>query len=424
MKSGSLAALMAAFGGVPILGEDAPKNPDGTLAVPKADPNYKEKPVGPPVKFGVIGLGVQGRDVITQLGRLPNAPVVAVCDTYKSSLKRGGESAPNAQRHEEYRAVLDNPDVQAVVVATPTHLHRDITLAALQAGKHVYVEAPMAQSIDDGRTMAKAAQSLPAGQIFQVGLQFRENPQHHHVLKFFRTGACGKTAEASAQYNKKQSWRRASPNAEREKALNWRLENATSLGLVGEIGIHPVDCASWYQSALPTAVTGFGNILFWDDGRQVPDTIQTVFEYKGGVRLVFSSTLASSYGSEQQIFNGSDATILIRENKGWMFKEADSPLLGWEVYARKDDILSEMGIALVANATKILAQGKKPAEAASDTDSPLKYSLEKFVEHINEGTPPAAGWQQGFESLVTVVKANEAVLKNGRVTYDDALFTV
>ena len=424
VKSGSLAALLAAMGGVPITGQEAAKPADGTLPVPKADPNYKEKPVGPPVKFGVIGLGVQGREIVTQLGRLPNAPVAAVCDTYKVSLKRGGEAAPNAQRYEDYRAVLENADVQAVVVATPTHLHRDITLAALQAGKHVYVEAPMAQSVEDGRAMAKAAQALPAAQIFQVGLQFRENPQHHHVLKFFRTGACGKTAESSAQYNKKQSWRRASPNPEREKALNWRLDNETSLGLVGEIGIHPIDCASWYQDALPRSVTGFGSIQFWDDGRQTPDTVQAVFDYPGGARLVFSSTLASSYGSEQQVFNGSDATILIRDNRGWMFKEADAPLLGWEVYARKDDILNEMGIALVANATKILAQGKKPAEAASDTDSPLKYTLEKFVEHINEGTPPAAGWKQGFESLVTVVKANEAVLKGARIAFEPAMFQV
>lgn len=424
VKAGSFAALMAALGGVPILGQDAPKNADGTLAVPKADPNYKEKPLGPPVKFGVIGLGVHGREVLTQLGRLPNAPVVSVCDTYKSSLKRAGEAAPDAVRVEDYRAVLDNADVQAVVVATPTYLHREITLAALQAGKHVYLEAPMAHSIEDARVIAKAAQRIPARQIFQVGLQFRENPQHHHVLKFFRTGACGKTAESSAQYNKKQSWRRASPNPEREKALNWRLDNETSLGLVGEIGIHPIDCASWYQDALPRSVTGFGSIQFWDDGRQTPDTVQAVFDYPGGARLVFSSTLASSYGSEQQVFNGSDATILIRDNRGWMFKEADAPLLGWEVYARKDDILNEMGIALVANATKILAQGKKPAEAASDTDSPLKYTLEKFVEHINEGTPPAAGWKQGFESLVTVIKANEAVLKGTRIAYEPAMFQV
>ena len=424
VKSGSLAAIMAALGGVPITGEEPAADPAGTLPVPKADPNYAEKPPGPPVSFGVIGLGVQGREILTQLGRLPNAPVAAICDSYRASLKRASEAAPDAAQLTDYRQLLDNPKVQAVVVATPTPLHREIALAAMEAGKHVYLEAPMAHSIEDGRAIARAARALPGGRIFQVGLPFRENPQHHHVLKFFRTGACGTTAEASAQVNKKQSWRRASPNPEREKALNWRLDPATSLGLVGELGIHSVDCASWYQDALPTAVSGFGSVRFWDDGRTVPDTVQTVFDYPGGVRLVFTATLVSSFGGEQQVFNGSDATILIRDNKGWMFKEADAPLLGWEVYARKDEILDELGIALVANATKILAQGKKPAEAASDTDSPLRYALEKFIEHVNEGTPPVAGWKVGFESLVTVVRASEAVRHGGRLEYDGAMFEV
>ena len=425
VKAGSLAAFMAALGGVPITAEEPAKPAaDGTLPVPKADPNFKEKPVGPPVAMGVIGLGAHGREILAQLNRLPNAPIVALCDNYPSSLKRASESAPNAKKYASAAELLADPDVKAVVIATPTPLHKDLALAAMQAGKHVYLEVPMAHSIEDGRAIARAAQALPAKQIFQVGLQFRENPQHHHVLKFFRTGACGKTATASAQFNKKQSWRRASPNPEREKALNWRLQNDTSLGLVGEVGINPVDCASWYLDRLPLSVTGFGSTILWDDGRQTPDTVQAVFDYPGGVRLVFESTLASSFGGEQQTFFGSDATILLRENKGWMFKEADAPLLGWEVYARKDDILSEQGIALVANATKILAQGKKPAEAASDTDSPLKYSLEKFVEHVNEGTPPAAGWKQGFTSLVTVVKASEAVLKGERIAYDPAMFEV
>lgn len=424
VKTSSFAALMAALGGVPVTGDEPAKAADGTLPPPKVDPNYKEKPLGPPVSFGVIGLGVQGREVLAQLNKLPNAPVVALCDHYKSSLKRAAESAPKAERYDEYRAVLDNPAVQAVVIATPTHLHKEVALAALQAGKHVYLETPLAHTIDDARAIARAAKGLPAKQIFQAGLQFRANPQHHHVLKFFRTGACGKNSFAQAQANKKQSWRRASPNPERERALNWRLYRETSLGLVGEVGINPIDCTSWFLDALPVAVSGFGSTMFWQDDRETPDTVQTVVEYPGGVRMVFSATLASSFGGEQQTFLGSDASILIRDNRAWMFKEADSPLLGWEVYARKDDILSEQGIALVANATKILAQGKKPAEAASDTDLPLKYALEKFVEHINDGTAPTAGWQAGFEATVTAIKACEVVANNSRLVFEKEWFNV
>jgi predicted dehydrogenase len=424
VKAGSFAAMVAALGGVPIRGETPGRLPDGTLPAPKADPNAQEKPPGPPVKFGIIGLGAQGREVIAQLGKLPNGPVAAICDSYQAATKRAAEAAPNAKIYDDYKAVLDDRDVAAVVIATPTHLHRDIALAALAAGKHVYLEAPMAGSVDDARAIAKAAQALPAKQIFQVGQQFRANPQHHHVLKFFRTGACGKTASAKAQFNKKQSWRRASPNPDRERALNWRLYKDTSLGLIGEIGLHALDTVSWYLDTLPVSVTGFGGILQWQDDREVADTIQAVVEYPGGVRLSYSATLASSFEGEHQIFHGSDAAILIRDNKGWMFKEVDAPLLGWEVYARKDDMLTDSGIALVANATKILAQGKKPAEAASDTDSPLKYALQAFVDHVNEGTKPECGWKEAFEATVTAVKANEAVVNGGKVTFDKAWFVV
>jgi predicted dehydrogenase len=124
------------------------------------------------------------------------------------------------------------------------------------------------------------------------------------------------------------------------------------------------------------------------------------------------------------VYFGSDAAVLVRDNKAWMFKESDAPLLGWEVYARKDDFLNDSGIALVANATKILAQGKKPAEAASEADSPLKYALERFIEHIADGTAPDANWQVAHESAVLAIKAQEAVAKGGRVELPPELFAV
>ena len=136
------------------------------------------------------------------------------------------------------------------------------------------------------------------------------------------------------------------------------------------------------------------------------------------------ATLSNSFEGEHDVYFGSDAAVLIRDNKAWMFKETDAPLLGWEVYARKDDFLSDSGIALVANATKILAQGKKPAEAASQTEPPLRYALEKFVEHADDGTHPDADWKAGFESAVLAIKAAEAVQKGTRLALDPSMFQV
>jgi predicted dehydrogenase len=420
LKGGSFAALMMLMGGVEITAQDAAK----TLPVPKADPNAKEKPPGPPVKCAVIGLGAWGREILTGLNRLPNAPIAAVCDTYASSLRRAEELAPKAEKFEDYRKILEKDDIKAVIVATPTHQHREIVINALQAGKHVYCEAPMANSIEDARLIALAAKDKK--QVFQVGQLYRANPQHHHVLNFVKTGAAGNMTFARAQWHKKQSWRRASPNADREKALNWRLNKETSTGLIGEIGLHQIDVASWFFRAHPVAVTGFGSTLLWNDGRSVPDTIQAVFEYPNGVRFAYDCTLTNSYDATNDLYCGTDAAIVLRENRAWMFKEADAPLLGWEVYARKDEFFgsNETGIALVANATKLLAQGLKPAEGAANSDSPIYYAMEEFVNNINDSKAPSCGYKEGYAGTVTAVKANEAVMKGGRVTYAKADFEI
>jgi len=132
---------------------------------------------------------------------------------------------------------------------------------------------------------------------------------------------------ARSQWHKKQSWRATSPKPEREKELNWRLAKETSLGIVGELGIHPIDQAGWYFNGLPKAVNGFGSLLFWKDGREVPDTVQSVIEFPGGVNMVYDAGLANSFDAEYEVLFGSDAAVMMRENKAWLFKEVDSPLL-------------------------------------------------------------------------------------------------
>jgi len=419
IRGSSFAAFMAMMGGVEITAADA----DKTLPVPKADPNYKEKPPGPPVNMGIIGMGVWGREIASTLAKLPNGPVVAVSDSYGSSLRRATELAPKAEKYEDYRKLLEDTNVKGVIVATPTHQHKQIVLDALQAGKHVYCEAPLSNSIEEAKAIAlagKAASKL----IFQAGLQTRANPQHHHVVNFIRAGAMGRAISARSQYHKKTSLRRASPNADREKALNWRLSRETSTGLIGEFGIHSLAVTRWFFNALPVSVTGFGGTLHWTDGRDVPDTIQAVVEFPGGARLVHESTLASSFESEYEVFHGTDAAVMMRERRAWMFKEVDSPLLGWEVYARKEEFFSETGIALVANATKLLAQGKKPAEAAADSAAPLQYSLQEFVDNINENKKPAAGYQEGYESTVMAIRANESILSGQKIEFNKDSFSL
>lgn len=378
---------------------------------------------GPPVRFGVIGAGQWGKEILSALSRLPAAQVTFLSDPYESAMKKGLEIAPKAVTAADYRKLLESSEVEAVILATPTHQHKEIALAALQAGKHVYCEAPLAHVIEDARAIALAAMGATKLK-FQGGLQGRSNAMYRHILQFIRSGVLGTQAQIVAQWNKKQSWRRPAPSREREQELNWRLSKQISPGIAGEIGMHQYDLANWYLKALPTAVQGTGAILNWNDGRDVPDTIHTVLEYPNNVRMIFTSTLVSSFSDAFTVFEGSDSSLMLRENRGWMVKEADSPLLGWEVYAKKETIHNETGICMVADATKLLEQGKEPGKdgALEPTQTPLSLALQNFIRSIRENEPSVCGPNEAYQATVIGIKANEAVMAGSRVAIPNSLF--
>ncbi len=436
LRGGSLATIMTLLGGVPLVAQ-------------RPASAAEEKPAGPKVKCAVIGLGAWGREIVSTLLRLPQADLAVICDTYPAYLRRTGNLAPSAKKTEDYKTILDDKEITAVIIATPTHLHKDIALAALSAGKHVYCEAPLANTVEDARAIATAARDA-VKQVFQPGLQNRSDPQLHFLVPFIRSGACGNLALARAQWNKKQSWRTTSPNPEKEKQLNWRLDKAISLGLVGEVGIHQIDQAVWFLNKAPKSVLGFGSLINWNDGRDVPDTVQAVFEFPGGVRLGYDATLANSFEAEYEVYYGSDAAVMVRDNnKAWMFKEVDAPLLGWEVYAKKDQFYRDTGISLRADASKQKSILTKPEDDVADQKTPLSYALESFVGNAAEisnavedfvstygGSDlaamkktlgeitlrPGATWKEGYDATVLAIKANEAITRGDKILFQKEWF--
>jgi predicted dehydrogenase len=429
IKGGSAVTLMSLLGGIEL---------KASAAETEAAPATTAK-----TRCAVIGLGSWGREIVTTLSRVKGAEIAAVCDTYGASMRRAARSAPGAEQVEDYRKILEDETVPAVIVATPTHRHREIVLNALEAGKHVYCEAPLAHTIEDARAIALAARKASL-QHFQSGLQLRADKHRAFVLNFIRSGARGKAVAARAQYLKKQSWRQAAPNPEREAELNWRLEQETSIGMVGELGIHQLDASNWIHDALPVSVTGFGSTLLWRDGRDMPDTSHLVVEYGSGVRLVQTCTLANSFEGEYEVYHGTDGTVTFMGSKSWLFKEADAPLLGWEVYARKDSFYQESGIALMMDASK----QKSLTEETTDITTPLQYALENFLwsagylksesedfistygedpealrEHVGSLQRQAgAGYLEGYQATVLAIKAHEAISKNQRLELPPSLF--
>ena len=379
----------------------------------------------PPVGFGVVGCGPWGREILSTLARLRAATTVAVCDTYAPFLKRGLEIAPGARGVADIRVLLDMPAVEAVVVATPTPTHRELAELAFAAGKHLYCEAPIAHTLDDARALARAAREH-GKQLFQGGVQGRANALYRHVGRFVESGVLGTPALVTARWSRKDSWRRTAPTPEREAALNWRLSAVTSPGLPGEVGLHHFDLVNDLLKARPIAVVGSGAVRQWTDGRDVADTVECVFEYPHGLRVGFAATLASSMGGSFTLLQGANSSLLVREKRAWLIKEADAPLLGWEVYARKEPVLEETGIALIADSTKILAAGQEPGKsgAAEPERDALWLALEAFVSSIRRGQASPCGPVEAFEATALGLLANAAVTKGVRVAIPPEALTL
>lgn len=412
VSAGSLAALGLFFGTGNVYAEEF--TPAGTPGKASATP----------VGCAVIGLGEQGRAVLTALSHAAGANVVRICDLYDGIHDRASELAPKATVGTDAAEVFADPAVQAVWICTPTHQHKELVLAALKAGKHVYCEAPLAHTIDDARAIAQAA-TAAKGQIFHSGLQERTNPQHLHVVKFIRTGALGTVAMGRAHWHKRTSWRRAAASDERARALNWRLRKDTSLGLVGEIGIHQFDVASWFLKELPVAVSGRGAVRAWKDGRDVADTVQAILEFPEGLNVSYDATLANTFDSHAETFFGTEAAVMLRDHRAWMFKEADATALGWEVYAYRDKIGDDTGIALVADATKILAAGKKPGEnrEVDPSRTALVTAADAFLESIRaKKNESACDALTGFQATVVAITANQAITEGKRIAFTPEMF--
>jgi predicted dehydrogenase len=224
--------------------------------------------------------------------------VSAVCDVVESRAIAGAERAAGAATFTDHRALLDaQPAVQAIVVATPTHTHRTVALDALDAGRHVFCEAPLASTVEDCRAIAAAAAAAP-DRKFQVGLQSRSNPIYGRARTLVRAGSLRTLVGARAQHHRRTSWRFPAPDAALERAFNWRLDPELSIGMAGELGTHQFDVLSWFRGRPPARVLGTGDVRHYDDGRTIADTVHARLVWDDGVALDWDATLASSYGGQ------------------------------------------------------------------------------------------------------------------------------
>lgn len=371
------------------------------------------------LSVAIIGMGRQGRSIAGELQKIKGVKIVAVCDVDPGRLRSGARRVAGAATFEDADKLLaEAKDVKAVFISTPTHTHRAIVEASVAAGKHVYCEAPLASTVDDCRAIAAATRGVST--ICVAGLLARSNPVYKLARTFFRSDAVRELVAMRAQNNEKTTWRNPSSDPAREQALNWRLDPDLSIGLAGEMGTHQFDVFHFYRDKYPTSVTGHGSIQLHKDGRKVDDTIAAMLSFDDGTVLQYAATLGNSYEGTHEVFYGSNAAIKLAWSHGWMFKEADAPTQGWEVYANRQRFHNEEGITLIADATQLASQGKLETGVGLP-NPPLYYGLGDFLKSITEGAPVATSIEEGVRATIIGILTHQAVTTGKTITIDPAL---
>jgi len=374
--------------------------PESVLAAPRRR--------GQPRKLGIIGVGRQGRAIIAELQKLDAVQVGAVCDVIPARVNTAIERAPGAEGFAEHGALLERADIEAVVVATPTHLHRDIVVEALSAGRHVYCESPLASTVEGCQAIATAAAG--ASGICHVGFQGRSNPLYKRTRTLIRAGSLRDIVALYAQYHHKTSWRFPGSTPELERAANWRLDPEVTTGLAGEVGAQQFDVMHWLRNSYPVSVDGVGSIRHHRDDRTVHDTIEARLRWEDGVALDYRASLGTSFGRQHEILHGSNGTVRLAWSNGVLFREADAPTEGWEVYANRQQFHSQEGVALVADATRLAAQGRLQ-EGIGLEHPPLYYALADFVRSFHEGADVACTAEEGMRATTVGILTYRAIME-------------
>jgi len=298
------------------------------------------------LRVGVVGPGRRGYSMMRIINEIPNVEIVAVCDIFEGWLKRGAEKArEKAKRVAEYdlyEKLLEAKDIDALVIATPEHVHAQHTIDAIQAGFDVYIEKPMCHTWEEAKEVAAVAEQ--SDRIVQVGTQRRSIDIYHRAREIVQSGKLGKITQVRAYWfrnskDNKPQWRYPIPEDASEKNINWRVFLGPapykpfslnryfqwrcywdySNGIASDLMVHQVDIINMIMgSSLPKAVMGMGQMFRWTQSdRETPDTWNAILEYPpspgsaSGHVVNYSSIFSNEHFGCAEEFLGSDATLVV-----------------------------------------------------------------------------------------------------------------
>lgn len=353
------------------------------------------------LNIGIIGTGDRGKGLIPNINGISNFNVIACCDVLPFRLQEGLKKVDGkAKGYNDYRKVLDNKDIDAILVATPFSTHSQIALDALDAGKHVYCEKTMAKGYNGIQNLIKKVEGSKT--IFQTGHQYHSSRLYTHVVDLIKNGKIGKIAAFECQWNRHGDWRRKVPQPELERAINWRMYREYSGGLLAELCSHQIDFANWVLDEMPNQVMGTGGVDYWKDGRETYDNVHLIYSYPSGVKATFTCLTSNAKDDYKIKVMGDKGTIILDYAKAWFFPEGK----GKKEYGELDGVSGATVKWDKGFGIPIEIEHKEPSEQA----------LIDFRDSIISNTEPISNITTGANAAICIQMGLEAMYENKIVT--------
>jgi len=290
------------------------------------------------IRVGVTGTGGRARALMRQLTEIPGCQLVAVSDVYEPRMLEAAEIAgPAAVRHADYRRLLDDKEIDAVLVGSPDHWHVPMTRDALAAGKDVYLEKPVSRTLEDGEALLKLAAGTK--QVVQTGTQQRSWEHFRLGKQIVDSGKLGQITFVHTYWHQRmgtgpwpaietakldwKAWLGTAPDRpfDVQRFLRWRHFRDYGGGVLTDLLTHWIDVVHWYlgvdgpASAVTTAANYRVKTIEW------PDTVTSTLQYPGDFMVTHTGTYCSTIDDGGLEFRGDEATLKIDRERLAVYSE-------------------------------------------------------------------------------------------------------
>jgi predicted dehydrogenase len=342
------------------------------------------------VTVALIGTGGRGGSLASRLVKDKRARLVALCDVFDSQIEKAKKRIPidDVKVYNDYRKVLES-DVDAVMIATPVYLHPEHLEAAIQAGKHVYVEKPGGVDVAGCKRVMKASDSAPRHLNITFGFQQRYSPLYQKGKKMIDEG--GPIRQAEAHFLKSQFTGKEpdspKPTGDLDKVRQWKWWRHLYGGIIVETQCHSIDALNWYMDGHPTKAVGSAGRTLIKTG-DMNDHIAVTYDYANNVQATLSgSSITTPFFREvYERFHGETVAVEIARNylKYYPARKGADPVR--ETPPRSIDAIS----------------------------------VEAFITRVLEGKPENVG-VRGAESTLTAIMGRMAADARREVTWDEMM---